>query len=238
MSIPKRIAETLLVVALAALVVSGCSSPTASEQSDQPLTAQATDTPAAIPRGANTEFLPRALFTSENFGSQEWARLDERFGVECVFPTSAIGGELEGVYVPDPLPGEPPGFLVVYASDTVVSVTRQVNESTAEAVVRGRGSPTGFEKYVTRHDIDGATAYAVPRLSIPPEADPEAEPWKSDGSLTVYPAKPGTGLSTSAALVVWHHGPFALTVASPVADVDDLVEFASSIDFSAIANAR
>jgi hypothetical protein len=82
--------------------------------------------------------------------------------------------------------------------------------------------------HVTKWDLGGAEAYAIPKLDSEPVLSSETT---TDGGVTLTKVKPGTGIGTSHAEVIWQRGRFVVQVMNPDQSIEALKDVARSVTF-------
>lgn len=177
----------------------------------QPLYASAEETSAP--------FVPRDLFNSSTFGRVTPSQIASHLDVKLGFPVTANGGTLQGIYVPagDYSPME--FYDAIYSNDIVVAVTVLPTTADAEQWVEDY-THGGAEYYVANVDVGGVEALAIPRLDVEPVFDPKTNA-----------VKPGTGISTGTARVIWRRGRFVIAVMNPDETTQTLAVVARSVTF-------
>jgi hypothetical protein len=173
--------------------------------------------------GTSRPFVDRTVVDSQELGRTTPDELGGRLGVDLRLPAKAAGGEFQGIYEPS----DQGSYAAIYSNDVVVIIRPlRDQKDAADWITHYINGDIAY--HVTKWDLRGTEAYAIPKLDIEPVLSSETI---NDGDVTLTKTKPGTGISTSSAEVCWQRDRFVIQVMNPDQSVSALKEIARSVEF-------
>jgi hypothetical protein len=170
-------------------------------------------------------FVDRKALDPKKFGHVTPAELGTRLGVDLKLPAKAAGGEFQGI-------NESSGkdsFTAIYSNDVVIHMRGLRDPADAADLLTVNYLYPGVLPHVTKWDLNGTTAYAVPKLNVAPVLTGETK--VLPGGETVQLKKTGTGIWTGTAEVFWQRGRFVVEVMNPDQSIEALKGIARSMTF-------
>lgn len=210
---PKSLA--LLVCSLVCVCVAGCS-PSGSVSSTTSTDDDVASVSAAI-EGSEMNASATEL-ASQSMKPASVAEVNGAVGAQVEFPEDEFGG-IKAVFIAA-TDSDPERAAIIYDDGDIVVRIMKLDAAGAIDYVTDLDDEPGFAPWMKVVSVQGHEGRAHEKLDVPAE-------WDERGV-----AKPGTGVSTGAATVMWSQGAYVVTVASGEKSVSDLLRCAEEIRLS------